>query len=105
MSHPKWTRLHPNVTVHHLGLLPGMLSSTDPRPAREQLDNGYAHGGGWQPFEGFTMRPDGGISYPGDPVHMPLAECRLRDERVVLYDYSWVAIVQRDGSFEIARMD
>lgn len=102
---PSWKTLHPLVTREHLGLLPYMLFTNDRRPAREQLDTGYRHGGGWRPFEGFKMLPDFSIQYPGDPVHRPIAECMLRDERVVLYDYSWVAIIQRDGSFEIARMD
>jgi hypothetical protein len=34
-----------------------------------------------------------------------MAECRLREERVILHEASWVAVVQPDGSFEVARMD
>jgi hypothetical protein len=29
----------------------------------------------------------------------------LRDEEIRFYDYSWLAIVQPDGSFEVARVD
>ena len=38
-----------------LGLLPSMLSEHDPRPAREQFDARYGHGGGWRPFTGFRF--------------------------------------------------
>jgi hypothetical protein len=91
---------HPRVTQEVLGYLPGFLSVNDPRPAREQLAAAY----GWSPFAGFTMT-ERGLEYPGDPTMPLLAEAKLRDEVVRLYDCSWVAIVQPDGSYEIARMD
>jgi hypothetical protein len=88
-----------------LGLLPYMLNADDPRPAREQFDASYGHGGGWQPMEGFKLLADGRIKYPGDPALKPIAMIRLRDETIFFYDCAWVAIHQKDGSFEIARMD
>jgi hypothetical protein len=87
------------------GFIPSFLDADDPRPAREQLDSNYQHGGGWQPFEGFTMTKGGSIKYPGDPAHRPVAVIHLRDEKILIYRYAWVAIVQKDGTFEIARMD
>lgn len=100
-----WTLLHPRMTVEHLGLLPGMLDPSDPRPAREQLDDGYRHGGGWDPFHGFTLLANGNLTYPGDPPTRPIAETRLRDELVVLYEHDWVAVIQPDRNFEVCRMD
>jgi hypothetical protein len=100
-----WQLLHPKASPEHLGLLPGMLDARDPRPAREQLDENYQHGGGWRPFHGFVLNPDNSISYHGDPTHPPLAQTWLRDEQIVFYDYSWVCIIQKDRSFEICRMD
>jgi hypothetical protein len=48
-----WVLLDHRVTEkEHLGSLPKMLNEHDPRPAREQLDAGYRHGGGWSPFKG-----------------------------------------------------
>ncbi len=101
----KFTLLHPKMTLEHLGFIPEMLSEEDPRPVREQLDENYAHGGGWDPFKGFKMREDNSIKYPGDPAHPPLARARLREETIYFYESAWVAIVQPDGSFEISRMD
>jgi hypothetical protein len=95
---------HPKMTDEHLGFLPSFLSKADPRPAREQIDEHYQHGGGWSPFEGFTMYPNR-LEYPGDRPMQLLAEARLRDERIRLYECDWVAIVQPDGSYEIARLD
>lgn len=88
-----------------IGYLGDMLDDEDPRPAREQFNTAYAHGGGWQPFDGFTYMPDGSIQYPGDPPYKPRARAVLRDEVIIFYDHAWVLIAQPDGTFEIARMD
>lgn len=100
-----WTLLHPDAHPDMLGFLPGMLNENDPRPAREQFNSNYRQGGGWRPFKGFTMLPDGNLAYPGDPPMPLLAETKLRDETIRFYECSWVAIMQPDGSCEIARMD
>lgn len=88
-----------------LGFLPDMLREDDPRPAREQLDSGYRHGGGWDPFKGHELLANNAICYPGDPPLYPVAETKLRDELILLYEHDWVAIIQPDRSFEICRMD
>ncbi len=96
---------HPKATAEHLGLIPMFLSDDDPRPAKEQLHENYAHGGGWHPFNGFKLQADDSLTYPGDPPQRPIAEMVLRDERVVLYPHAWVAIIQPDRSYEVCRMD
>src|SRR5262245_45726439 len=100
-----WIMLHPAMTLDHLGLLPDMLDLADPRPAREQFDANYQHGGGWHPQSGFVLSADAKMTYPGDPPLPPLAATYLRDELIVFYDCSYVAIIQPDRSFEICRMD
>lgn len=100
-----WIMKHPQATLEMLGYIPGFLSEHDPRPAREQLHTGYSHGGGWEPFVGFSMLPNGDMSYPGDPPTQLLAETQLRNETIRFYEHAWVAIVQPDGSFEVARLD
>ena len=99
-----WVAMHPDVTLEHLGLLPGMLDASDPRPAREQFDANYQHGGGWRPQSGFVMA-ESTLTYPGDPPFKLRAWTRMRDELIGLYDYAFVAIVQKDGTFEVCRMD
>jgi hypothetical protein len=42
---------------------------------------------------------------PGDPPLLPIAVTMLRDEEIRFYDHSWLAIVQPDGSLEVARVD
>ena len=99
------------VRAEALGALPYFLSAHDERPARTQLHEAYAHGGGWHRFEGFTLRRPTGeptswsLQYPGDRPLQAVGYTRLRDETVVLFEHSWVAIVQPDGEYEIARMD
>lgn len=95
---------HPRATQEMLGFIPEFLSTQDPRPAVEQLDANYSHGGGWHDFEGFKMT-ETGIKYPGDPEMKLLAEAKLRDETIRVYECAWVAVVQPDGSFRICRMD
>jgi len=95
---------HPSVTAEHLGLLPFLLDESDPRSAREQFHENYSYGGGWQPMPNFTLTGNT-LHYPGDPVLVPIAAMLLRRETVLVYEFSIVAIVQPDGSFEVARMD
>lgn len=101
----KWVLKHPKATMEMLGYVPSFLSEQDPRSAKEQLYTAYSHGGGWNTFRGHTMLPNGNLSYPGDPDVELLAETHLRKETIRFYNYSWVAIIQQDGSHEIARMD
>jgi hypothetical protein len=100
----RWTMLHPNMTPEHLGFLPAMLSEANPASAREQLDSGYRQHGGWTPFKGFHLAADNSLLYPGDPPQKPIAATTLRDELILLYESDWVAIIQPDRSFEVARM-
>ncbi len=97
--------LHPRATLDYVGEIPRWLDTGDSRPAKEQLNTAYGHGGGWHPFEGFQLRDDNSIKYPGDPALKPIAEMHLRDELILMYEHSWVAIIQPDRTFEICRMD
>jgi hypothetical protein len=101
----KWTLLHPLMTMEHLGLIPYWLNDDNPRSAKEQIHDNYAHGGGWDPFKEFRLTEDNCLKYPGAPPLRPVAEARLRDELILFYDHSWVAVIQPDGSFEAARID
>ncbi len=104
-NHPLWELLHPQMTSEHLGYIPIWLNVNDPDGAARQIDKNYGHGGGWRSAGGFSMGKGGKLLYPGDPPLMPLAKCKLRDETVYFYDHSWVAVVQKEGSFDIARID
>ena len=92
---------HPN----ELGLLPDFIDQNDKRPAREQFDANYQHGGGWRPMKGFTNK--GMVLHsPEDPPLEPIAMWPLRDEMIVVYRYGLVAIFQtKTGDFEVARLD
>ncbi|MGL5078776.1 MAG: hypothetical protein ACRDBG_23510 [Waterburya sp.] len=94
----------PNVMDYITGFLPtNMIGHWK---ASECFDRFYSHGGGWNKFEGFTMAEDFmSISYSGDQPQKALAELMFGEERIILYAWSWVAIVQVDGSYEIARID
>lgn len=96
---------HPRATVEMLGYIPMFLDVKDPRSAKEQLHESYEHGGGWRPFKGFKVLPNGNISYAGDPPLQLIAEVTIRKETVRIYQNAWVMIMQEDGSYEISKMD
>lgn len=94
--------------IEAAGLIPEFLSEHDPRPAREQIHENYAHGGGWNSFHGFELRQHDGryaIYYPGDPAMREVSRTSLRDELIVLFQYAWLAVIQPNGTYEIARID
>lgn len=105
-----WIAKHPRARPDMLGFIPEFFNDEDPRPAREQIHEAYRHGGGWRPFTGFELLPDDRIRYPGDPPYRMLFETVLHSETdkpevIRLYEFSWLMIMQRDGSSEIARVD
>ncbi len=117
-AYPPWQLLNRYMTPEALGVIPSFLDHNDPRSAREQFDANYVFGG-WDPFPGFVLDPSTRrISYrpsqserddddfdPPDPPLAPLAETKLRDETIILYESAWVLVMQPDGSFEVSRMD
>jgi hypothetical protein len=90
-----------------VGYIPHYLHEDDPRPAKEQFHENYAHGGGWFPLKGHKLDVDKNfqLKYPEDPPIYPIAMIRLRNERIFIYPHAWVMILQEDNTFEIARMD
>jgi hypothetical protein len=93
--------------IHLCGLLPTFVRESDPRPAAVQINERYIHGG-WNSFKGFALREVGGqyrLTYPEDPPRFELARAKLRDETIVLFQSDWVAVIQPDGSFDVARID
>lgn len=89
----------------YIGIIPQMLDIRDPRPAVVQLNGGYAYGGGWHSFDGFTMEVNGDLSYPDDPITKCVAEAEFRNETIRVYEHAWVSIQQDDGTYTVARMD
>lgn len=92
----------------NLGFLPMFLNDSNPKDAVTQLNDSYAHGGGWHDFKGFELIKQGdryALAYPGDPPMRELARTKLRNELVVLFEASWVAVIQPDETFRVARMD
>jgi hypothetical protein len=80
---------HPDATLEHMGFIPSFLDDADPR----------------LPADRFSMLDGDCLKFPGDPLLAPICELRMRDERIVLYPASVVAIIQPDGSFEVSRLD
>jgi len=88
-----------------LGFIPSFLVEDDQRSAREQIEDRYAHGGGWLPAANWTLGEDLSITYDGDERYDPVAFTRLRGETIAVYPHAWVAIIQPNGTFEVSRCD
>ena len=93
-----------------LGYIPSFFNEDDPRSASEQINHNYI--GGWRPQKGFTMDPTTKVLQYGDPKEEDadpplevLAVSYLRNEIIALYRYSYLAIIQEDGTFEVCRLD
>lgn len=100
-----FTYLHPHGD-QLVGWIPEFLSLTSELSAREQININYRHGGGWQPLEGWRYNPTTKVlSYPGDPPLKPIAQATLRDELILVYPHAWVCIVQKNGKYQVARLD
>ena len=97
------TLLEPGMTLQTLGALPDMLEANDPAPAREQLGRRYQHG--FRGRSGRYLDADDVLHFPGDRPYRPLAEMRMRDEIILIFEGSFVAVSAPDRSFEVARMD
>jgi hypothetical protein len=98
-----------------------LLDPDDPRPAKEQLDANYQHGGGWRPSEVWTTeKPKGWKLTPGSTIggaiewvdsegvegpYEPLAFTKIHRDVVVMYPLELVLILSPNGSFEICRMN
>ena len=101
-----WIFLNPRMPPDDLGFIPGFISGDDPRPLKEQIDANYGHGGGWHNQPGFTFDHSSFVlSYPEDPPLPPQAMAVVRDETLLFYQYSICVILQKDGSFEVCRVD
>lgn len=87
-----------------VGYIPTFLDESDPRSVEEQINERYVYGG-FQRFNGFKMKPNGDLTYPGDPVTKVLCEATLREEVIRVYEHAWVSITQANGSFVVARLD
>ena len=88
-----------------IGYVSEMLNTDDPRSLRDQLDQGYRHGGGWNPIKGFKLNEDNSLKYPGDPKMKVMYEARFGDQLFCVYEHAWFAIINADRSFEVCRMD
>ena len=104
-----WIALDPRFPPQGLGFLPDILDENDKRPVREQIEDRYRHGGGWRPFPKDHFRLDRmtmTLRFPGDPLFRPAALTRIGDETVVFYPVcSLLLVLQKDDSYEVARVD
>jgi hypothetical protein len=102
-----WISLDPYFSPQGLGFLPDILLADDKRSVREQLDDRYAHGGGYRDrnFTKFRLGKNMALHWPGDPPQHPLAATLINDELVVFYSHAMLLVMQPDGTWKVTRVD
>jgi len=102
-----WIGLDPQFHPDDLGHLCDIILPDDERPVKDQLNDRYAHGGGYSPLPGFKLdRMTMSIRWPGDPPLRPSAMTMIGAEKVFYYHYGcWLLILQPDESYEVTRVD
>lgn len=101
--------------VERLGYVPGFFDNNDPRSAKEQLNERYAHGGGWLPVKGFTFVKGASMNEcrlvgSDNMLFRPYAAAILHPdgdvpETIIAFDHAMFVIEQVDGTWEAARLD
>lgn len=96
----------------YAGYLPQIFLEDDPRTAQEQANTNYAHGGGWRSFMGRGFELGGrakgqfNLRFSSDPALREVSRTRFHDQTLVLFESSWVAIVDANENLvDVARMD
>jgi hypothetical protein len=102
-----WIAVDKHFEPQWLGFLPDILLEEDERPVKEQLEDRYAHGGGWRPIPGLKLnRMTMVMRFPGDPPYKPAAFTQIGKETVVYYPMcSLLLILQANGDYEVTRVD
>jgi len=105
-----WVEKHPRANPDHLGFIPAFFMLSDERPAAEQINARYISG--WHPLKGagrYEVGPKHELTYHAtdgsDPPMPVLWEMNFRDEIIRVYSYGITAIFQKDGTFEVSRLD
>lgn len=99
-----------------LGAIPLWIDAKSGETLQQQINRNYAHGGGWNTFQGFDVRLNEEnmycIKYPGDPEYREIARGYIAHgseiQLVVFFRHSWVMIVKFEGDtpvYDIARID
>lgn len=94
-----------------VGIIPSFFDPFSDLPTSLQIHNNYQHGGGWRPNDKWSHNfdkpeKDWEISYPEDDSLGILAVMDYQfGDRVAFFRYGIVAIVHKDGTTEIARVD
>jgi hypothetical protein len=102
-----WTAIDKAFHPSWLGFLPDILLAEDKRPVKAQLEDRYAHGGGFRPIAGMKLnRMTMIMHFPGDPPYVPAAWTQIGEEKVYYYPLcSLLLILQPDHSWEVTRVD
>jgi len=102
-----WVMLDTRYSPDVLGYIPSFIEEEDERPVKEQFNERYAFGGGWQPSDGWKINDNLVMTtkYPEDPPMNPIAMVMVGEETVLMYPHAMIAIIQKDGTYEVARMD
>jgi len=90
--------------MEHLGRIPLLFNPQSSDDAWLQLEENYPDGYQPQTGDAWTLTNDEYLIYKGMPPCPPSATAYLRHEKLLVYAGGWLAIVQPDGSYTLARV-
>lgn len=106
---PEWEVMQVRHAFSAIGFLPDIIlnEAYDSRPVVDQVNQRYAHGGGWHAMSGFKWnRIAKTLRYPGDPPMHAVARFEASTkETVYVFESGWVLVDRGGDDYEVARLD
>lgn len=87
-----WVQPNGDIEIERIGILDEIFVPADPRPARAQVEERYAHGGGWSPIDALELRDGKCFSRLDDESWSETAHTEINGETIRLFPYGIVAV-------------
>jgi hypothetical protein len=81
-----------------------LLTPNSVDPIYRQLDTNWPHWQCYPPGMKWELLPDDYLYHPNIGTLIPAAAAWLGQEKIVVYNYRLICIVQPDGSFTVGRI-
>lgn len=82
----------------------GLLTPNSVDPIYRQLDENWPTWQVYPPGMGWELLPDDYLYHPNIGTQIPAAQAWLGKEKIVVYNYGLICIVQTDDSFTVGRI-
>lgn len=81
-----------------------LITTNSPDPIYRQLDLNYPKWQVYRPNMQWELLPDDYLYHPNIGTQIPAASAWLRSEKILVYNWGLICIVQLDDSFTVGRI-